>query len=278
MTTVGKKWERFGKQMALLAKDLNQAFADTDNPKGKVGELYTIWTRERRFSKNNKKWTFRKFNQGPFYSAQSFIKALMKRGFEVLGEGAFSTVLAKPGSDRVIKVIRRPDGWINYIQWAASIGEAGKFAPTVFSYKKIKGKRKDFAVAVMERLSYTLDDAPMEHEKKLLPGLIYRAADNEMARKFTEVLAPGLMDFLVKMAGYYEIPIKNFDLHPGNLMIRADGTFVIVDPVSRSKGEDIIRLRAGDLSPAVALSLLALMTGFLIESSYRYRSQRAYQS
>lgn len=243
----------------------------TGNPKGKVGELYSIWTASRRFSKQNKKWTFRKFNQGPFYSAHGFIKALEKRGFKILGEGAFSTVLGKDGQDRVIKVIRRPDGWINYIHWAAQIGEAGHFAPKVFSYKKIKGKRKDFSVAVMERLSYTLEDAPQDHEKKLLPGLIWRAADNAMARKFTEVLAPGLMDFLAKMASQYEIPIRNFDLHPGNLMLRADGTFVIVDPVSRSRGEEIVRLRAGVFTPAVALSLLREF----IESSNRYRSQWA---
>lgn len=269
-----EKWVAFGNQLALLGKELRDLRAYTGNEKGKVGELYSIWTGSRKFSKNNKKWTFRKFNQGPFYSPHAFIKALQKRGFKILGEGAFATVLAKDGQDRVIKVIRRPDGWINYVHWAAQIGEAGHFAPKVFSYKKIKGKRKDFEVAVMERLSYTLEDAPQEHEKKILPGLIYRAADNDMARKFTEVLAPGLLDFLAKMALKYEIPIKNFDLHSGNLMIRGDGSFVVVDPVSRSRGDEYIRLRAGDFSPAVALSLL-LMTGFLIESNYRYRSQWA---
>lgn len=267
----------FLKQLVVFRKQLKEAMdmrAYTGNEKGKVGELYTIWTNNREFGKKNKKWTFRRFNQGPFYSAHSFVKALQKRGFKILGEGAFATVLAKDGQDRVIKVIRRPDGWINYVHWAAQIGEAGHFAPKVFSYKQIKGKRKDFEVAVMERLSYTLDDAPQEHEKKLLPGLIYRATDNEMARKFTEILVPGLMDFLAKMALKYEIPIRHFDLHPGNLMLRKDGSFVIVDPVSRSRGETIVRLRAGDFSPAVA-PIYWLMTGFLIESSNRYRSQWA---
>lgn len=269
-----KRWQEFGKQMALLGKQLRDVQAGTGNSKGKVGELYTIWTGDRVVGEKWKKWTFRKFNQGPFYSGHSFIKALQKRGYKILGEGAFSTVLAKDGHERVIKVIRRPDGWINYIHWAAQIGEAGHFAPKVFSYKKIKGKRKDFAVAVMERLSYTLDDAPQEHEKKLLPGLIWRATDNAMARKFTEVLVPGLMDFLAKMASQYEIPIRNFDLHGGNMMLRANGEFVIVDPVSRPRGEEIIRLRAGVFTPAVA-PIYWLMTGFLIESSTRYRSQWA---
>lgn len=242
---------------------LNKAMRDktrTDNPKGKAGAWEYIPYWQRNFVEGNKKWTFRLFEKKPFDNAEGFIIALKKRGFIELGSGAFATVLGKEGSDRVIKVIRRPDGWINYVHWAAEVGEAGKFAPRVFSYKKIKGRKKDFSVAVMERLSYTLEHTPEEHALKILPQMLWRADTNPMAAKFTEMLAPGLVGFLGKMAKHWEIPVQNFDLHDGNLMVRPDGTFVVVDPVSR--GEDLYnRLRAGDFTPAVALRLIK-MIGF----------------
>lgn len=272
-----KRWQEFGAVMGMLAREARY-LPKTGNEQGKVGELYTIWTHDRNIV-NFKKWTFRKFGKGPFYSGEAFVKSLMKRGYTVLGEGEFATVLAKGDSDRVIKVIRRPDGWINYIHWAAQIGEAGQFAPKVFSYKKIKGKRRNFEVAVMERLSYTLDDAPKEHDMKLLPGLIWRAADNAMARKFTDLLAPGLMDYLAKMALKFEIPINDFDLHPGNLMLRKDGSFVVVDPVSRPRGEDVLRVKEGKFALRTSLLVLEIChikIGLLIESSHRYRGRQSY--
>lgn len=246
--------QRLGGLIAFdrMLRKFNLDRTRTDNPKGKQGAWEYVRYWERSFKNGNKKWFFRKFEKKTFDSPEGFIKGLERRGFTVLGSGAFATVLAKEGSDRVVKVIRRPDGWINYIAWAARMGEAGKFAPRVFSYKKIKGRNKDFSVAVMERLSYTLEDTPEEHALKILPGLLWRAEKNAMAANFTEVLAPGLLGFMKKMAERWKIPIENFDLHPGNLMVRADGSFVVVDPVSR--GEDLYnRLRAGELSPAVAI-------------------------
>lgn len=242
----------------------------TDNPKGKVGELQYIFTWNRRFEDGNKKWFFRKFEKKPFDNAVGFIEGLKKHGFEVLGSGAFSTVLAKPGKDRVVKVIRRPDGWVNYVKWAAEAGEAGRFAPKVFSYKKIKGRQSNFAVAVMERLSYTLEKVPDEADLKILPDLLGRVDRNPFAHKMVDMIAPGLGDFAIKMGKEWNIPVSHFDFHSGNMMVRENGQFVIVDPVSR--GEDKYnRLRAGDF-PAVALLIITLRT--LVESSYRHRSQR----
>lgn len=232
----------------MIRKLGNDNWTDTNNPKGKVGVLESIWTPRREFAEGNKRWVFRKFDKKPFDNAEGFIKALEKRGFKKLGSGAFSTVLAKDGQSRVIKVIRRPDGWINYIHWAAQAGEAGHFAPKVFSYKKIKGKKKEFAVAIMERLQYTLEDTPANHALKILPDLMWRAEKNEMAAKFVEVLAPGLMGYLAKMGKHWKIPINDFDFHAGNLMVREDGSFVVVDPVSRGE-EGITRMREGDFGP-----------------------------
>lgn len=251
----GQELEAIIKRQMLKFKELPR----TDAPMGKAGVLEEVPTWRRSFGKG--KFLFRKFDKKPFDNAEGFIVALKKRGFQVLGSGAFATVLVKGDSKRVIKVIRRPDGWINYIHWAAQIGEAGHFAPRVFSYKKIKGRNKDFSVAIMERLSYTLENTPEEHALKILPNVLWRADKNPMAAKFTEMLAPGLVTFLNKMSAKWDIPVGNFDLHDGNLMVRTDGSFVVVDPVSR--GEDLYnRLRAGELSPPLLRSLNLKVIGF----------------
>lgn len=256
---------------AFIAKKLAER-TRTDNPKDKVGKLERIWTSMRRFEDGNRMFFFRKFEKKAFDNAEGFIKALERRGFKRLGSGVFSTVLAKDGHKRVIKVVRRPDGWINYVHWAAQIGEAGHFAPKVFSYKKIKGRLNNFSVAVMERLEYTLSDAPEEHALKILPDLLYRAEKNDMAQSFADVLAPGLVEFLKKMGEKWKIPFANFDLHGGNLMVRANGGFVVVDPVSRP-GDEVVRLREADFGPLPLL--ISDVIGFIIENSNRYRSQRA---
>lgn len=265
--TTGKgmqAWVRFGQGMAELRKALRDNMTNTGQPKGKAGKLEYVWEGNRRFENGNKKWFFRKFEKSTFDDAVGFIKALEKRGFVRLGSGAFSTVLHKEGQNKVIKVIRRPDGWINYVKWAAEIGEAGKFAPKVFSYKKIKGRRNNFAVAVMEKLEYTLSNTPEEHALKVLPDLMSRVDNNPMAEKFTELLAPGLTAYMKKMAEEWKIKIAYFDLHDGNLMLRADGSFVVVDPVSR--GEDKWnRLKAGDFGP-LPLKSLALIGFYAVRT------------
>ena len=224
----------------------------TAKPKGKQGKLIENWMLEF----GQKKFEFKKFGSAsrPFDDGFAFIKALEKKGFKTLGSGAFSTVLGKDGSDRVIKVIRRPDGWIDYIHWASKKGEAGRFAPKVFSYKKIKGKKKDFSVAIVERLEYTLEVTPIDHALKILPDLIWRANDNPMAASFADVLAPGLRKFMDDMGEKFEK--KNFDLHNGNLMLRKDGSFVVADPVCDGDKSDYKRLKAGDFSPALTFRLL----------------------
>lgn len=191
---------------------------------------------------------------GPFENGEAFIKGLEKRGFVKLGGGYYSTVLGKPDSDRVIKVTREADGWIDYVHWAAKKGEAGKFAPKVFSYKKIKGKRNDFSVSIMERLEYTFYKAPQDHAMKIIPSLLEYSEDNPMAGRFMEVLAPGLKDYMSALKKQFK---GHLDLHAGNLMLRKDGSFVVIDPVSGYDQTDYKRLKAGDFSPALPLILLA---------------------
>lgn len=199
-----------------------------------------------------------------FNDGRSFVRALEKRGFVQLGSGTYSTVLGKPGSDRVIKVTHKSDGWIDYVTWGAKMGSP--FVPKVFSYKKISGKKKDFYVAIMERLEYTLYKTPGDHALSILPDLINKG-ENPMAARFIDVLAPGLNGYMKDLRS--EFPAEDIDLHRGNYMIRKDGSFVVTDPIAAKSQGDYNRLKAGDFSPAPLLA--ERYDRFLVEMCNRHR-------
>jgi hypothetical protein len=191
---------------------------------------------------------------GIFSSGRSFIEALKKRGYSTLGTGAHATVLAKEGSNRVIKVLRQPaDGWMEYIKWADDMGFTGTFAPKVYSYKYIKGKESDFAIASMERLGLTLSrvkhDHPMSPIQALLPYVTHHNNDN--AKKMLDFVLPGMSTFSAALGAKFGR--HSFDMHPGNLMLRNNAQFVVVDPVAGCSGENTMkRFKARGAIPLAA--------------------------
>lgn len=186
--------------------------------------------------------TKRKQNVRDFYV---FKEKLRKRGFQYLGSGAFSTVMGKPGSDRVIKLNHGSDDWIDYVYWAAKAGYAGNFAPKVFSYKKMDGWR----VMVMERLDSTINHLDSKHDMKLVSVLAdYAMSNNVMAAVFMDELAPGLTPFLRDMKKAFP---RAHDYHGGNWMVQGDKRVVLCDPVSGPSKLTQTRLKAGDFSPAL---------------------------
>lgn len=175
-----------------------------------------------------------------FDNGRAFIARLEVKGWTSLGSGAFSTVLAKGDSKRVIKVTRRPDGWINYIKWANDNGYAGKFAPKVFSYKYIKGKDNlDFSISSMERLPNTLGHLKYSHSAHVVESLLHTAAnDNELAGTLLDLVQPGIKEFNQKLRDKF----GHLDLHHGNFMVRDSGELVFTDPVS-SVDDDVLKDR-----------------------------------
>lgn len=172
--------------------------------------------------------------KGTFNSAHNFYEALKKKGFEYLGSGAYSRVVAKKDSDRVIKICTyaQGDGWVDYVLWANQKGYGGTFAPKIYSYKWIKTEKGGFGVAVMERMKHTVSREDRKSSAKLIPNLFeYSLYDNDNAKAVADLLAPGMGafidDFRNKFGGD-----GNFDLHNGNFMVREDGSFCVSDPLA----------------------------------------------
>lgn len=190
-----------------------------------------------------------------------FICALHKRGFKQLGEGIFSVVLAKPGSDKVIKVCRgwRLDAWGAYAFWATQHGYAGNLAPKVFSYREFNGTVSKFYVAVVERLAMTLSQYDTRnHAKRDKARLPYRISHME-GRKIelesaiynggihARQLSAKDKAFTKALRAQFGDEGLGFDLHNGNWMI-VGRRLVLTDPLTDSTGTSSKRWRHTDFA------------------------------
>lgn len=146
---------------------------------------------------------------------------LRKHGYEKLGSGLYSSVWAKPDSDRVIKVggAYSLDEWPHYVLWAISRGYAGKQAPKIYSFKLYNPADacEVFYVAVMERLQKASRD-------KI-------SAMSSGGNYFNNKLP----DEWVAFVGNFkkEFDYGSYDIHENNWMQRGD-ELVLTDPLSTS--------------------------------------------
>lgn len=168
-------------------------------------------------------------NGKPFDGPSNFQRKLEKKGFVELGHGCFSTVMAKKDSDKVIKITRKPDGWIDYCHWAAKEGFAGKFAPRVYSYKRFNNKAP-FEVSVVERMDKTFWDVEYKEDIYVVRDLARLVKHgNQKASSILEEMAPGFPRFIKGLGEKFD---KSLDMHDGNIMLRKDGSICYTDPVS----------------------------------------------
>jgi hypothetical protein len=82
----------------------------------------------------------------------NYQERLVNRGFKMIGSGFYASVLAKPDSDRVIKLGPSTDAWLSFAVWAAE--NPSPHLPRVYSIRCYD----TFYVAVIERLECTVHD------------------------------------------------------------------------------------------------------------------------
>jgi hypothetical protein len=199
--------------------------------------------------------------KGVFASAAAFGAALEKRGFKRLGSGAYSTVYGKDGYDKVIKVSRCLDNWIDYVMWASKHGYAGTFAPKVYSWKRfVTGEKpkshpmwgysrwneNEWSVAVVERMKETLNaNSQLARDFKIIERIHDLSQQTLLAELIMEEIIPGVGKFFKELHRAFHPS----DVYGKNLMIRTDGTFCVTDPVCESIKTGAMRFKAGDFAP-----------------------------
>lgn len=162
---------------------------------------------------------------------------LEKRGFNILGRGAYSAFYAKGGERRGIKVNRMRDDWPSYALWGAKHGYAGNLSPRVFS---LRVDEAGGYTAVVERLAMTVCYAKY-NDPNVPEAALKVAHDLEKAMRrwsggmYTyatpeeyEAYAPNAAEFVRD----YEAAFPGFcDAHANNIMFRDDWTLCVVDPI-----------------------------------------------
>lgn len=201
---------------------------------------------------------------GRFGTAQAMIYALEKKGYKRLGSGHYSTVLGHPkSSDKVIKVTRQQDNWIDYVKWAAENGYAGTFGPKVYSWKKFPA---GWSWAVVERMSHCVGEGYDDYGYCSDPGCcppktsgngddyeiiftLLNAAGrgNLMAQVYVDDLCPGAFEYISKLKS----AMRAGDIRAANTMIRKDGSLCFTDPCAGDSKVASTRFKERDFVPSV---------------------------
>jgi hypothetical protein len=185
----------------------------------------------------------------PFASMENYTFALKRRGFRYLAGGLYGQVWHTPGSPYVVKVGRSSDdAWPAYA--AFCIENPGPFRPVVRSLKwHFTGNGRAFYVAVIERLSCTLNEACCSSEAhhnhdylRVIRQVVDMGKDLvPQAKRFRARGMVALADFLDQLSKAF--PCACDDAHHNNWMFRADGALILTDPFSSGSSSSRERRR-----------------------------------
>ena len=197
-------------------------------------------------------------------SPDQTIRWLRKNGFKEIGTGLFSVVFAKPGHNRVVKISTTQDHcWVVFAQYAQSKTN-NKHLPHIPWIRRYRADPLDmslseeFFITIIERLTPLSDQAISRiTDPGVLLGLMHYAdLDSSTEESVDAALSKvgNSMNDNDRIRAFYRhsalekyknhpfikaiIAINNLpggcsnDLHSGNLMVRKDGTVVIIDPLA----------------------------------------------
>jgi hypothetical protein len=156
-----------------------------------------------------------------------------------IGEGAFATAYSV-GKDEIIKVFARDRGYLYFLKAISKSKKQNSFLPQINSVLRVKNGRKIVYMVSMERLKSVFQlregskrktefynfmnflDKSVDPDHKVIPDEIVQ---NVLPEELNDVLK-------IVVRGTKLITIDlGCDLHSGNVMIRANGEFVITDPL-----------------------------------------------
>ena len=169
---------------------------------------------------------------------------LLRRGWKMVGGGAFSDTWLHPKGELILKINRRSDPaydrFIDVIQKYPN-----PHFPKIMDAKQIIGGRWPYGIYLIEKLEKLSMDkkyifSQALHNIAIHPDMTrnqlseqtndtYTDYENLKFQECMKTMPDSLMEAM-RIIGR-NCPVKSyFDLHPGNIMQREDGTIVIIDP------------------------------------------------
>lgn len=169
-----------------------------------------------------------------FRDSNCYVQRLKARGWKALGSGFYSTVMGKPGSDKVIKICRNggDDAYPMFAAWAHE--NPSPFLPRIHAFKRHQG----FYVTVLDRLEKTVGHThPNEGWSQTTDMLQSYCRGNEfkgMRKVMLDAVfaqLPGLKEVVDAFAKEFRGQ-ASFDMHDNNWMLSATGQLVMTDPLA----------------------------------------------
>jgi len=171
------------------------------------------------------------------------IDELLAAGYRTIGAGYFSKVLARDGDDHVVKVARKPDGYLAFARLCER--SSNPHLPRV----RVTHEAECWYECEIERLhafesrdeaddwAWTMTSYIAQRGFRWNQSRWCRVDARE--RKLPRKLRKGLNKICWSVLHDWTL-----DLHGANVMCRADGTPVVTDPVSfkRGKAQDKARI------------------------------------
>jgi hypothetical protein len=156
-----------------------------------------------------------------------------------IGEGAFATAYSV-GKNEIIKVFERDRGYLYFLKAISKSKKQNSFLPQINSVLRVKNGRKIVYMVSMERLKSFFqlrDGSKRKTEFSNFMNFLDKSVDPEFKSIPDEisqnVLPKELNDVLKIVVRGTKLSTIDLgcDLHSGNVMIRANGEFVITDPL-----------------------------------------------
>lgn len=158
-----------------------------------------------------------------------------------LGSGLHSAVYGNR-LGQAVKFCHYPDPWPVYIEWADKNGYMGNLAPMVYAIRPIGPNGAYFAI--MEKFEKTLAQAHMSEVASyfdLAAGMFKRDL-SIVQRVVLDKFMPGWEEFTAKLMERWS---SMGDIGSNNMMLRADGTIALTDPLGGSSDKSRRWRRSG---------------------------------
>lgn len=161
---------------------------------------------------------------------------------EFLGSGIHSQVYKSKTMGYATKVCQNIDQWPEYVIWATGEGFAGNLAPEVYAIREISFGY----VATMELFERTISvtyDLPWNLSglfDKYVYGWGLPLSIDELC--LLDRYLPGYERFVASYRARFG---NNWDIGGRNIMVRANGTLCITDPIGGCRGSSPARWHSG---------------------------------
>ena len=163
------------------------------------------------------------------YELTKMNRKLKELGWILIDFGAFSYVYRNPSKNYVLKINNLPDpAYDKFVKFCQKVNSP--YLPKIIDKQTFDADGKEYNLYYIEKL-YKLSVSSSRSIREVIDANI-RDMPNWQVKHFRSYdlfqKYPGLLEMILRLGNLKSYGY--FDLHPNNIMMRKDGTPVLIDP------------------------------------------------